>query len=144
MNYGQEDQFCLKQKNPKSEFLMEDVLKQIGEEGIHQLVSAFYRRVKSDDVLGPLYPKEDWEGAEQRLADFLVYRCGGSEKYIQERGHPRLRMRHMPFKIGEKERDRWISLMTEAMLEREIENPAAELLSVFFIQTADFMRNVEG
>ncbi|MEC7223146.1 MAG: globin [Verrucomicrobiota bacterium] len=123
---------------------MEDVLKQIGEEGIHQLVSAFYRRVKSDDVLGPLYPKEDWEGAEQRLADFLVYRCGGSEKYIQERGHPRLRMRHMPFKIGEKERDRWISLMTEAMLEREIENPAAELLSVFFIQTADFMRNVEG
>ena len=123
---------------------MEDVLKQIGEEGIHQLVSVFYRRVKSDDVLGPLYPKEDWEGAEQRLADFLVYRCGGSEKYIQERGHPRLRMRHMPFKIGEKERDRWISLMTEAMLEREIENPAAELLSVFFIQTADFMRNVEG
>lgn len=123
---------------------MEDVLKQIGEVGIHQLVSAFYRRVKSDDVLGPLYPKEDWEGAEQRLADFLVYRCGGSEKYIQERGHPRLRMRHMPFKIGEKERDRWISLMTEAMLEREIENPAAELLSVFFIQTADFMRNVEG
>ena len=123
---------------------MEDVLKQIGEEGIHQLVSAFYRRVKSDDVLGPLYPQEDWEGAEQRLADFLVYRCGGSEKYIQERGHPRLRMRHMPFKIGEKERDRWISLMTEAMLEREIENPAAELLSVFFIQTADFMRNLEG
>lgn len=123
---------------------MEDVLKQIGEEGIHQLVSAFYRRVKSDDVLGPLYPKEDWEGAEQRLADFLVYRCGGSEKYIQERGHPRLRMRHMPFKIGEKERDRWISLMIESMLEREIENPAAELLSVFFIQTADFMRNVEG
>ena len=123
---------------------MEDVMKQIGEEGIHQLVSAFYRRVKSDDVLGPLYPKEDWEGAEQRLADFLVYRCGGSEKYIQERGHPRLRMRHMQFKIGEKERDRWISLMTEAMLEREIENPAAELLSVFFIQTADFMRNLEG
>lgn len=119
-------------------------MKQIGEEGIHQLVSAFYRRVKSDDVLGPLYPKEDWEGAEQRLADFLVYRCGGSEKYIQERGHPRLRMRHMQFKIGEKERDRWISLMTEAMLEREIENPAAELLSVFFIQTADFMRNLEG
>ena len=69
----------LETENPKSEFLMEDVLKQIGEEGIHQLVSAFYRRVKSDDVLGPLYPKEDWEGAEQRLADFLVYRCGGSE-----------------------------------------------------------------
>ena len=123
---------------------MQEVLNQIGEEGIKELVSAFYGRVKSDDILGPLYPKNDWEGAEQRLADFLVYRCGGSDKYIKERGHPRLRMRHIPFTIGEKERDRWISLMTEAMLEREIENPAAELLSVFFIQTADFMRNVEG
>ena len=53
-------------------------------------------------------------------------------------------MRHIPFTIGEKERDRWISLMSEAILERKIENPAADLLSVFFIQTADFMRNVEG
>ena len=123
---------------------MQEVLKQIGEEGINELVSAFYRRVKSDNILGPLYPKNDWEGAEQRLADFLVYRCGGSDKYIKERGHPRLRMRHIPFTIGEKERDRWIRLMSEAILERKIENPAADLLSVFFIQTADFMRNVEG
>ena len=123
---------------------MKEVLKQIGEEGINELVSAFYRRVKSDNILGPLYPKNDWEGAEQRLADFLVYRCGGSDKYIQERGHPRLRMRHIQFTIGEKERDRWISLMSEAILERKIEDPAADLLSGFFIQTADFMRNVEG
>jgi len=123
---------------------MQEVLKQIGEEGINELVSAFYRRVKSDNILGPLYPKNDWEGAEQRLADFLVYRCGGSDKYIQERGHPRLRMRHIQFTIGEKERDRWISLMSEAILERKIENPTADLLSGFFIQTADFMRNVEG
>ena len=123
---------------------MQEVLKQIGEEGINELVSAFYRRVKSDNILGPLYPKNDWEGAEQRLADFLVYRCGGSDKYIQERGHPRLRMRHIQFTIGEKERDRWISLMSEAILERKIENPAADLLSGFFIQTADFMRNVVG
>ena len=123
---------------------MQEVLKQIGEEGINELVSAFYRRVKSDNILGPLYPKNDWEGAEQRLADFLVYRCGGSDKYIKERGHPRLRMRHIQFTIGEKERDRWISLMREAIQERKIENPAADLLSGFFIQTADFMRNVEG
>ena len=123
---------------------MQEVLKQIGEEGINELVSAFYRRVKSDNILGPLYPKNDWEGAEQRLADFLVYRCGGSDKYIKERGHPRLRMRHIQFTIGEKERDRWISLMSEAILERKIENPAADLLSRFFIQTADFMRNVVG
>ncbi len=123
---------------------MQEVLNQIGEEGIKELVSAFYRRVKSDDILGPLYPKNDWEGAEQRLADFLVYRCGGSDKYIKERGHPRLRMRHIPFTIGEKERDRWISLKSEAIFERKIENPAVDLFSVFFIHTANFMRNVEG
>ena len=123
---------------------MQEVLKQIGEEGINELVSAFYRRVKSDNILGPLYPKNDWEGAEQRLADFLVYRCGGSDKYIKGRGHPRLRMRHIQFTIGEKERDRWISLMSDANQERKIDNPAADLFSGCFIQTADFMRNVEG
>ena len=96
---------------------MEDVLSQIGEEGISNLVSSFYRRVKVDDILGPLYPKDDWDGAEERLADFLIFRCGGSDKYIQERGHPRLRMRHIPFKIGLAERDRWIKLMNESIID---------------------------
>ena len=123
---------------------MEDVFNQIGEEGIIDLVSSFYRAVKVDDILGPLYPSDDWEGAEQRLADFLIFRCGGSDKYIQERGHPRLRMRHIPFKIGLAERDRWIKLMNNAIIERKIGPPAREQLTSFFIQTADFMRNVEG
>ena len=123
---------------------MEDVFNQIGEEGIIDLVSSFYRAVKVDDILGPLYPSDDWDGAEQRLADFLIFRCGGSDKYIQERGHPRLRMRHIPFKIGLAERDRWIKLMNNAINERKIGSPAREQLTSFFIQTADFMRNVEG
>ena len=123
---------------------MEDVFNQIGEEGIIDLVSSFYRAVKVDDILGPLYPSDDWEGAEQSLADFLIFRCGGSDKYLQERGHPRLRMRHIPFKIGLAERDRWIKLMNNAINERKIESPAREQLTSFFIQTADFMRNVEG
>ena len=123
---------------------MEDVFNQIGEEGIVDLVSSFYRAVKVDEILGPLYPSDDWEGAEQRLADFLIFRCGGSDKYIQERGHPRLRMRHIPFKIGLAERDRWIKLMNNAINERKIGSPAREQLTSFFIQTADFMRNVEG
>jgi len=123
---------------------VEDVFNQIGEEGIIDLVSSFYRAVKVDEILGPLYPSDDWEGAEQRLADFLIFRCGGSDKYIQERGHPRLRMRHIPFKIGLAERDRWIKLMNNAINERKIGSPAREQLTSFFIQTADFMRNVEG
>ncbi len=115
----------------------------MGETGLRELVAAFYRRVKEDDLLGPMYPESDWQGAEERLSDFLVYRFGGSQKYIEERGHPRLRMRHMPFRIGEAERDRWLQLMGEAMAERAIAEPAAGLLKDFFVQTADFMRNQE-
>tara|TARA_B100000029_G_scaffold131926_1_gene125797 strand:+ start:539 stop:910 length:372 start_codon:yes stop_codon:yes gene_type:complete len=120
---------------------MNEVHQQIGEEGLNNLVSAFYKRVKEDDLLSPMYPNDDWEGAQERLADFLIYRCGGSQKYIEERGHPRLRMRHMPFHIGTAERDRWLKLMSEAMDETGVKPPASELLSEFFVQTADFMRN---
>ena len=97
--------------------------------------------MKEDDLLSPMYPDDDWEGAQERLADFLIYRCGGSQKYIEERGHPRLRMRHIPFHIGAAQRDRWLKLMGEAMDETGVEPPASELLSDFFVQTADFMRN---
>jgi hemoglobin len=120
---------------------MIEVYQQIGEEGLNDLVCAFYKRVKEDDLLSPMYPDDDWEGAQERLADFLIYRCGGSQKYIEERGHPRLRMRHIPFQIGAAERDRWLKLMGEAMEEIKIEPPASKLLADFFAQTADFMRN---
>ena len=123
---------------------MKEVYEQIGETGLRELVAAFYRRVKEDNLLGPMYPESDWHGAEERLADFLVYRFGGSQKYIEERGHPRLRMRHMPFRIGEAERDRWLQLMGKAMVEQTIAEPAARLLEDFFVQTADFMRNQQG
>ena len=123
---------------------MNEVHEQLGEAGLRELVAAFYRRVKEDDLLAPMYPGSDWQGAQERLADFLVYRCGGSQKYIEERGHPRLRMRHMPFRIGEAERDRWLQLMGEAMTEQAIAEPATGLLADFFAQTADFMRNQEG
>ena len=123
---------------------MKEVYEQIGATGLRELVAAFYRRVKKDDLLGPMYPESDWQGAEERLADFLVYRFGGSQKYIEERGHPRLRMRHMPFRIGEAERDRWLQLMGKAMVEQTIAEPAAGVLKDFFVQTADFMRNQES
>ncbi|MCL4162787.1 UNVERIFIED_CONTAM: hypothetical protein GTU68_002993 [Idotea baltica] len=105
------------------------------------MVAAFYRRVRVDDLIGPMYPENDWEGSEQRLRDFLIFRLGGSDKYIQDRGHPRLRMRHAPFKIGEAERDRWVQLMSEAMRETQVPASIAENLSTFFQQVADFMRN---
>ena len=111
------------------------------EETFTKLIAAFYRRVRTDDLIGPMYPEDDFEGAEQRLRDFLIYRFGGSDRYIQERGHPRMKMRHMPFKIGIKERDRWLEIMAAAMEETEVPGEIALELKVFFEQVADFMRN---
>lgn len=119
------------------------VMEALGEEGFGRLVAAFYRRVRADDLIGPMYPPEDWAGSERRLADFLIFRFGGSQRYLLERGHPRLRVRHFPFSIGETERDRWLALMGEAMDEVGPEGEAREHLSAFFAQVADFMRNRE-
>ncbi|WP_075082194.1 globin domain-containing protein [Mariniblastus fucicola] len=113
------------------------------EELFTKLTAAFYRRVRTDDLIGPMYPEDDFEGAEERLRDFLIYRFGGSDRYIQERGHPRLRMRHAPFKIGVAERDRWLEMMSAAMEESEVPGEIALELKVFFDQVAEFMRNDE-
>ncbi len=109
------------------------------EQTISELVASFYRRVKHDEIIGPMYPDQDWAGAEQRLRDFLIFRFGGSDRYIRERGHPRLRMRHAPFAIGIPERDRWLELMNQAIEETGV--PGPEALNAFFEQVADFMRN---
>ena len=121
--------------------MLEAIHARLGEEGLTRLVAAFYRRVRTDDVIGPLYPPDDWEHAEQRLRDFLIYRFGGSDRYIQERGHPRLRGRHMPFSIGVAERDRWLELMGAAMKETNVPEDVAPVLGEFFAQVADMMRN---
>lgn len=115
----------------------------VGEARLREMVAAFYRRVRVDDLIGTMYPPTDWEGAEKRLADFIVYRLGGPQTYLEERGHPRLRARHFPFSIGLAERDRWLDLMGEAMAEAGIEQPHAVVMGAFFAQIADMMRNRE-
>ena len=70
----------------------EQVYSTVGEDGFRRLVAAFYRQVANDDILGPIYPKDDLAGAEERLRGFLIYRFGGPETYLEQRGHPRLRM----------------------------------------------------
>ena len=117
------------------------VAKEVGGEGLDAMVAGFYKRVKEDDLIGPMYPDDDWEGSEERLRDFLRFRLLGEQAYMLKRGHPRLRARHMPFAIGEPERDRWLQLMGEAMDEAEVAGPAREGLDAFFAQVADFMRN---
>lgn len=117
------------------------VFRQLGEDGLETLVAAFYRRVRVDDLLAPMYPRSDWEGAARRLRDFLIFRFGGPPRYVEERGHPRLRMRHAPFPIDSAARDRWLSLMGAAMEETGVPDPSASILGDYFALTADFMRN---
>ncbi|MDP0491264.1 MAG: globin [Verrucomicrobiota bacterium JB023] len=119
----------------------ERLWEELGPEGFERVVAAFYRRVKTDDLIGPMYPQDDWKGAERRLAGFLKFRIGMDQAYLNERGHPRLRARHMPYEIGEAERDRWLQLMGEALDEEEVAGEARAELDAFFAQVADFMRN---
>ena len=113
----------------------------VGEDGFNRLVSAFYRRVRTDDILSPLYPPEDFEGAERRLRDFLVGRFGGPMRYVETRGHPRLRMRHGRFKIDRPARDRWVSLMEAALEEVKLPPDAERMLRQFFDASATFLVN---
>ena len=113
----------------------------IGEEGFTRLVAAFYRQVPEDDILGRMYPAEDRKGAEQRLRDFLIYRFGGPQRYIEQRGHPRLRARHLPFRINQAARDRWMELMNKAFAEAALPVEVEQLLRAFFEQMSTFMIN---
>ena len=113
----------------------------LGEEGFQQLTKAFYRRVREDELIGPMYPDKDWAGAEERLREFLLFRFGAVTKYLEKRGHPRLRARHMPFRIGIAERDRWVLLMGEAAEEVVADVGVRGALMEFFAQVADFLRN---
>jgi len=116
----------------------------IGEEGFARLVRAFYRQVPEDDILGRMYPGEDLQGAEERLRDFLIGRFGGPQRYIERRGHPRLRMRHAPFHIDQAARDRWMELMDKAFTEAALPAEAEGFLREFLSQTATFMINQAG
>jgi hemoglobin len=118
-----------------------EVYSVIGEDGFKRLVAAFYGRVPEDDVLAPMYPGRDLAGAEQRLRDFLIYRFGGPPRYIEERGHPRLRMRHAPFPVGTAARDRWVQLMNAALDESKLPADADRILRSFFDSTATFLIN---
>ena len=113
----------------------------LGEEGFSRLVAAFYRQVPGDDILGPMYPKDELAAAEQRLRDFLIGRFGGPDRYVESRGHPRLRMRHAPFKINVPARHRWMENMEKALVEVGLPNDVEKLLRAYFSSTATFMIN---
>ncbi|MEM1010992.1 MAG: globin [Planctomycetota bacterium] len=117
----------------------------VGEDGIASVVRRFYERVRQDDILSPMYPDNDWDGAERRLKLFLIQRFGGPSTYSQERGHPRLRMRHMPFPIDDAAAGRWLKLMRSAITKAadagDVPADFATATMPFFKQVALFMVN---
>lgn len=117
------------------------VAEEVGASGLDAMVAGFYRRVREDDLIGRMYPDDDWEGSQERLRLFLRFRLLGEQEYTLRRGHPRLRGRHLPFSIGEPERDRWLQLMGAAMDDAGVTGQVRVDLDAFFFQIADFMRN---
>ena len=105
-----------------------------------ELVERFYKLVEVDSVLRPLYPGDLGPG-KVHLARFLAQYWGGPPQYSLERGHPRLRRRHMPFPIGQAERDAWVHHMTSAVRSTDISRENAELMTDYFENTATLMMN---
>ena len=105
------------------------------------LVGRFYDGVETDPLLRPVYPEPDLAGARHRLTLFLIQYWGGPTTYDQERGHPRLRMRHAPFAIGAEERDRWLLHMRAAVAELAPPDDVAAELERYFTLAAEAMRN---
>lgn len=113
----------------------------IGEDGFTRLVRAFYAQVPADDILGPMYPAQDLAGAEERLRLFLLFRFGGPETYTEQRGHPRLRLRHAPFPLDVRAAERWLSLMDNALRQAALPEAVDAELRKYFRETAYFLIN---
>ncbi|OLT13745.1 globin [Actinomadura sp. CNU-125] len=112
-----------------------------GEETFRRLVHRFYQGVAEDPELRALYPEEDLGPAEERLRLFLVQYWGGPNTYSERRGHPRLRMRHVPFVIGQKERDAWLRHMRVAVDELELPAELEQMLWNYFTMAANSLVN---
>ena len=115
-----------------------------GEATFRLLVKRFYSRVASDPVLRAVYPEEDLSGATERLTLFLIQYWGGPPAYSEQRGHPRLRLRHQPFAIGQAERDAWLRHMTSAVESLDLAPAVREALLDYFETASTAMINQPG
>lgn len=115
-----------------------------GEPTFRALVTRFYEGVAGDPQLRRLYPEEDLTDAEERLRLFLIQYWGGPTTYGEQRGHPRLRMRHAPFEIGPAERDAWLRHMADAVRSLQLPDDLAEPLWSYLLGAAHAMQNRPG
>jgi hemoglobin len=114
-----------------------------GAETFERIVDRFYEGVERDPALRPLYPA-DLAASKRHLALFLIQYFGGPPSYSEERGHPRLRMRHFPFAIGQAERDAWVTHMNDALAAEQLPEPVRAMMADYFDRAATFLINREG
>jgi hemoglobin len=112
-----------------------------GEQTFRRIIDRFYQLVEQDEVLRPLYPEPDLTGAATRLRMFLEQYWGGPRTYSEQRGHPRLRMRHAPFLIGPNERDAWLRCMRIAVDEADLSPAHRAVLWDYLEMAANSMVN---
>ncbi|WP_325049633.1 globin [Galactobacter caseinivorans] len=115
-----------------------------GEPTFRRLVAAFYAQVAEDPIMRPMYPEQDLGPAEDRLRLFLIQYFGGPTTYSQERGHPRLRMRHIPFAIDSAARDAWLRHMRLALDEVQLPPMYEAMMWDYFERAATAMVNTAG
>ncbi|WP_436522849.1 globin [Actinoplanes sp. HUAS TT8] len=114
-----------------------------GEPTFRRLVAKFYEGVAADPLLRPMYPEEDLGPAEERMRLFLMQYWGGPSTYSDTRGHPRLRMRHAPFRVGPAERDAWLLRMRTAVDSLGLPEAQHTMLWDYLERAAHFMVNTE-
>lgn len=112
-----------------------------GEPTFRLLVERFYARVATDPVLRAVYPDEDLSGPTERLTLFLIQYWGGPSTYSEQRGHPRLRLRHQPFAIGQAEREAWLGHMTAAVESLDIPPAVRKAFLDYFESASTAMIN---
>jgi hemoglobin len=115
-----------------------------GEETFRKLVDRFYEGVATDLALRALYPEDDLGPASDRLRMFLIQYWGGPTTYSEQRGHPRLRMRHAPFAVNSAARDAWLRHMGAALQSLELPPQYEQVIWDYLVRAADSMRNVPG
>ncbi|WP_297335619.1 cyanoglobin [Algoriphagus sp.] len=121
----------------------QSIYEAVGEDNLRKLAAGFYQEVAKNETLRILYPEQDLKPAERRLFLFLLQVFGGPQTYSEERGHPRLRMRHLQWKIDGKMRNHWLNAMISSMDQLSLEPEVRELMMNYFVKVANHMINHE-
>jgi hemoglobin len=140
MNSYNQEQYSLLDFIIRNNTMAQTYFELIGKDNLWKLIADFYEEIKKDPILRPMYP-DALEPAQERLFLFMMQYLGGPNIYSENRGHPRLKMRHVRFPIDQKARDSWMNNMTIALDKNPMDEKGKEFLRKYFADTATFLKN---